>query len=97
MLHNKSPNSAILALALILSFMLCAACTQKKPLHSAREREMTIGTVQKEIHVGMSQADVVTALGSPGRHRIRRAARDCSSSSAGSQKNTALTEPPKKR
>lgn len=65
MLHNKRPISAILALALILSFVLCAACTQKKPLHSAREREMTIGTVQKEIHVGMSQADVVTALGSP--------------------------------
>lgn len=34
-------------------------------LGSVQEREMTLGVVQKEIRVGLSQADVATALGSP--------------------------------
>lgn len=34
-------------------------------LHSAREREMTLGTVQKEIRKGMTQVEVAEALGSP--------------------------------
>lgn len=34
-------------------------------LHSAQERRMTVGIVQREIHKGMSQADVAVALGSP--------------------------------
>lgn len=34
-------------------------------LHSSRERRLTVGVVQKEIHTGMSQADVAVALGSP--------------------------------
>lgn len=34
-------------------------------LHSQRERQMTLGLVQKEIHEGMSPADVAEALGSP--------------------------------
>jgi hypothetical protein len=34
-------------------------------LHSERERRMTLGTVQREIREGMSETDVVTALGSP--------------------------------
>jgi len=34
-------------------------------LPSTQERELTVGIVQKEIKVGMSQADVVSALGSP--------------------------------
>lgn len=34
-------------------------------LHSARERRLTVGVVQKEIRTGMSQADVAVALGSP--------------------------------
>ena len=33
--------------------------------HGAREREMTVGTVQKEIRKGMSAAEVAEALGSP--------------------------------
>jgi outer membrane protein assembly factor BamE (lipoprotein component of BamABCDE complex) len=32
---------------------------------ASREREMTLGLAQKEIRVGMSQADVATMLGSP--------------------------------
>ena len=31
----------------------------------AREWEFTLGLVQKEVHVGMSQADLVSVLGSP--------------------------------
>jgi len=34
-------------------------------LHSAQEREMTLGIVQREIRNGMSQAAVAEALGSP--------------------------------
>jgi outer membrane protein assembly factor BamE (lipoprotein component of BamABCDE complex) len=41
-------------------------CSAKdSDLHSTKEREMTLGTVQKEIKPGMSQADVATSLGSP--------------------------------
>jgi outer membrane protein assembly factor BamE (lipoprotein component of BamABCDE complex) len=41
------------------------ASTHADRLHSAHEREMTLGLVQKEIRSGMSQADVAIALGSP--------------------------------
>lgn len=41
------------------------ASEHQQALHSSQEREMTLGIVQKDIHVGMSQADVATALGSP--------------------------------
>lgn len=34
-------------------------------LHSTREKEMTVGIVQREIRNGMSQTDVAEALGSP--------------------------------
>ena len=34
-------------------------------LHSSRDRQMTVGIVQKEIRQGMNQADVAAALGSP--------------------------------
>ena len=42
-----------------------SAAEHQQSLHSSNEREMTLGIVQKDIHVGMSQADVATALGSP--------------------------------
>ncbi len=41
------------------------AADHASQLHSARERKLTVGVVQKEIHEGMSQADVAAALGSP--------------------------------
>ncbi len=41
------------------------AADHQRSLGSAGEREMTLGVVQKEIRVGMSQASVATALGSP--------------------------------
>jgi outer membrane protein assembly factor BamE (lipoprotein component of BamABCDE complex) len=37
----------------------------QQSLHTSKEREMTLGIVQKEIRVGMSQAEVAEALGSP--------------------------------
>lgn len=54
------------AIALTLAIVGLVACSAKdSDLHSTQEREMTLGTVQKEIKPGMSQADVATALGSP--------------------------------
>lgn len=45
---------------------LVVGCSAKdSDLHSHKEREMTVGTVQREIKPGMSQADVATSLGSP--------------------------------
>ena len=49
---------------LVLALLL-TGCVRDRGLHSEREREMTVGVVQKEIRVGMSQADVAAALGSP--------------------------------
>ena len=54
------------ALAIAVSMTGChRAKTHADQLHSSHEREMTLGIVQKEIHHGMSQADVASALGSP--------------------------------
>jgi outer membrane protein assembly factor BamE (lipoprotein component of BamABCDE complex) len=41
------------------------AAQHQQNMYSNQEREMTLGIVQREIRVGMSQADVATALGSP--------------------------------
>src|SRR3990170_7897662 len=41
------------------------AAEHQQSLGSTKEREMTVGVVQKEIRRGMSQADVAEALGSP--------------------------------
>lgn len=52
----------------VASFLLsgCISATNhEQALHTSNDREMTVGIVQKEIRVGMSQADVATALGSP--------------------------------
>jgi outer membrane protein assembly factor BamE (lipoprotein component of BamABCDE complex) len=53
----------------LVAGMLLSGCMtpaeHQRALSSAQEREMTVGIVQKEIRVGMSQADVATALGSP--------------------------------
>ncbi len=55
-------------LLLAISFFLfgCTNVNQhKQELLSNKERELTIGIVQKEIKVGMSQSDVSNILGSP--------------------------------
>lgn len=47
------------------------SCQSKGDLHSERDRKMTVGTVQKEIRVGMSSVDVAQALGSPNQVRYQ--------------------------
>lgn len=55
--------------SLICAASICVGCAtaaqHQQELGTAQEREMTVGIVQKEIRVGMSQADVASALGSP--------------------------------
>jgi hypothetical protein len=41
------------------------AGAEKRQPKLAEDREFTLGLVQKEVRVGMSQADLVSALGSP--------------------------------
>lgn len=64
MLKKKVILGVSLLACVLISGCMTAAQHQRE-LHSTQEREMTVGIVQKEIHVGMSQADVATALGSP--------------------------------
>jgi outer membrane protein assembly factor BamE (lipoprotein component of BamABCDE complex) len=52
-------------LLLLLIFVGGCMTDAEQSLRSSQEREMTLGLAQKEIRVGMSQADVATALGSP--------------------------------
>mgnify|MGYP000738906662 FL=1 len=59
------------ARGLIISAMLlpltgCMSAHQHyQQTHGAQERQMTVGTVQKEIRKGMSAAEVAEVLGSP--------------------------------
>jgi len=55
----------ILILLLIPICGCKTAAEHQASLHSSKEREMTLGIVQKDIKTGMSQADVAAALGSP--------------------------------
>lgn len=54
----------IILLLVTLSGCLTAA-DHARSLHSADEREMTVGAVQREIRKGMTQTEVAEALGSP--------------------------------
>lgn len=55
--------------ALVLTAALAAGCTtaaeHQQRLGSTQEREMTVGIVQKEIRAGLTQDEVILALGSP--------------------------------
>lgn len=55
--------------AILLPLLLLTACAQvgdhRKALADSSEQKLTLGVAQKEIKVGMSQADVAKALGSP--------------------------------
>lgn len=42
-----------------------SAAEHAAALHSTRDRDLTVGVVQREIRYGMSQSDVASALGSP--------------------------------
>jgi hypothetical protein len=53
----------LFSLPLILLNLGCMSAQEhQQALHSTAEREMTLGVAQKNIQVGMSQADVATAL-----------------------------------
>jgi len=63
---NKTLALGCSMLTVLLLMSGCTTAAQhQQSLHSTQEREMTVGVVQKEIRVGMSQADVAEALGSP--------------------------------
>lgn len=52
----------------LVGALLLAACSARHHVRDVRDEEgdrLTVGTVQKEITLGMSAADVVTVLGSP--------------------------------
>jgi len=51
--------------SLVATSFLMTSCAHESGLRSAKEREMTLGLVQKEIRTGMSQASVAETLGSP--------------------------------
>ena len=56
----------LLVLTIIFSLIGCMSASQHyQQTHGPKEKEMTVGTVQKEIRKGMSAADVATVLGSP--------------------------------
>lgn len=54
-----------LAMILILLFLCCTTTQHQQNLKSNKDREFTVGLVQKEIRVGMSQTEVAETLGSP--------------------------------
>ena len=61
-----SKMRALLIAATIFALTGCMSAHQHyQQTHGAQERQMTVGTVQKEISKGMSAADVAEALGSP--------------------------------
>lgn len=67
MIVNKNV-SVLFLVALLLFFGACASPSQLAKDVRKTEGEggrLTVGTVQKDIHIGMSGADVAAALGSP--------------------------------
>jgi outer membrane protein assembly factor BamE (lipoprotein component of BamABCDE complex) len=60
---------AMIKLLLVFCVFLLVACSgagyHKQAVSSEEGERMTVGTVQKEIRVGMSGGDVATVLGSP--------------------------------
>ena len=70
---NSLPPARYLAVICLLAMTLfsaalagcISAADHARALHSADERQMTVGIVQREIRKGMSETEVVEALGSP--------------------------------
>lgn len=53
------------AFAFLMTCSCMSAADHSRSLHSANDRDLTLGVVQKEITRGMAQAEIVQALGSP--------------------------------
>lgn len=64
-MFKRSCFGACIILAALLLMGCASAAYHQQSLHSSQERELTAGIVQKEIHIGMSAADVAATLGSP--------------------------------
>ena len=64
-LEQTKMKKRIIGLLLASFFFSCTSAHHQQNLQSAKEREFTVGIVQKEIRVGMSQTEVAEALGSP--------------------------------
>jgi len=64
---RASTISRILPLIVIVALLAGCMSTREhyQQTHGFQERQMTVGTVQKEIRKGMSGADVAEVLGSP--------------------------------
>lgn len=63
-IRSKIMLAALIAF-LTLLFGCMSANQHYQQTHGAQERQMTVGTVQKEIRKGMSGAEVAEVLGSP--------------------------------
>lgn len=64
----KIPITARRVSFFLISLLMTGCMTAQQhyeQTHGAQERQMTVGTVQKEITKGMSGSDVAVALGSP--------------------------------
>ena len=62
----RSQYRLLAALGVALAAAGCTtAAKHQEQLGSVAERQMTLGVVQKEIHAGLTQDEVITALGSP--------------------------------
>ena len=60
------PTRVLVALVLVAVASACTSAAQhQQSLGSTAERAMTLGVVQKTIRTGLSQDEVVVALGSP--------------------------------
>lgn len=52
-------------ITILTIFILSSPACGGKKVYTADDKELTVGIVQRDIKVGMSQADVAEALGSP--------------------------------
>ena len=65
-MNNSLKVRWLIIITMILPLMSCMSAHQHyQQTHSAQERQMTIGIVQKEIRKRMSAAEVAEVLGSP--------------------------------
>ena len=62
----KTPQNMTVALLAILITAACSATHHAEDVRAANDVDrVTVGTVQKEIRIGMSAAEVASVLGSP--------------------------------
>ena len=59
------PRTAVLAVACLAAAGCMSAAEHRADVDQAAGTDLTVGTVQKEIRIGMSGAEVAGVLGSP--------------------------------